>query len=478
MRFIYCFIVSICMSIYTNAQSVNFPNLINENTANQLKAEEVMTILKEFHPIIKNAITSVDISKAEILKARGNFDPQLKGYYGSKQLENTNYYTDANYDLTIPTWYGMDLVTGYQNIQGDRTDNSQTTGGVSYLGVHVPLIKNLVYDKRRAALDQAKIMNKISVYEQQSIINDISYEAIVAYWNWVKYYEYFKLLKQTVDVNLERIELVRKSCVLGERPYIDTVEAQTQLISFQIQMNDAYTEFLNAGNDLSVYLWTKEGKPYALPPNTIPTKSWDNFVNYKNDNLVLENLIENGMKFHPILNIYQQKINYYTVDRKQKFQEILPKLDLNINMLNKGLSPVPSSIENYSIQENIAYGIKLDVPLRLSQGRGLLAAAKYKLSQSNLDYELKQKLVEVKIRNYFNDYLNTKKMVELQNLNFTNYTKLVKAEDMRFRNGESSLFLINSRENKALEAQEKLIDLKTKYFKTIYSIQWSAGLLR
>ena len=45
-------------------------------------------------------------------------------------------------------------------------------------------------------------------------------------------------------------------------------------------------------------------------------------------------------------------------------------------------------------------------------------------------------------------------------------------------NGESSLFLVNSRENKSLEALEKLIDLKTKYFKTIYAIKWSAGELK
>jgi outer membrane protein TolC len=54
---------------------------------------------------------------------------------------------------------------------------------------------------------------------------------------------------------------------------------------------------------------------------------------------------------------------------------------------------------------------------------------------------------------------------------------MLKAEESRFNNGESSMFLINSRETKALEALEKLIDLKTKYFKTIYALQWSAGLL-
>jgi hypothetical protein len=55
---------------------------------------------------------------------------------------------------------------------------------------------------------------------------------------------------------------------------------------------------------------------------------------------------------------------------------------------------------------------------------------------------------------------------------------MLKAEETLFENGESSLFLINSRENKVLEAEKKLIDLKTKCIKTIYALQWSSGLLK
>ncbi len=68
--------------------------------------------------------------------------------------------------------------------------------------------------------------------------------------------------------------------------------------------------------------------------------------------------------------------------------------------------------------------------------------------------------------------------MDLQNKYAENYQKLVRAEETLLENGESTLFLINSRENKALEAQEKLIEIKTKYFKSIYALQWSAGLLR
>jgi outer membrane protein TolC len=60
----------------------------------------------------------------------------------------------------------------------------------------------------------------------------------------------------------------------------------------------------------------------------------------------------------------------------------------------------------------------------------------------------------------------------------TNFEKLLKAEETLFRNGESSLFLINTRENKVLETERKLIELKAKYYKTIYALQWSTGLLR
>jgi len=60
----------------------------------------------------------------------------------------------------------------------------------------------------------------------------------------------------------------------------------------------------------------------------------------------------------------------------------------------------------------------------------------------------------------------------------SNFKTMLKAEESLFRNGESSLFLINSRENKVLEIERKLIELKTKYYKTIYALQWSTGLLK
>ena len=48
---------------------------------------------------------------------------------------------------------------------------------------------------------------------------------------------------------------------------------------------------------------------------------------------------------------------------------------------------------------------------------------------------------------------------------------------LRFNNGESSLFLINSRETNVLEIKQKIIELEMKLMKAFYTLNWAAGLL-
>jgi outer membrane protein TolC len=56
-----------------------------------------------------------------------------------------------------------------------------------------------------------------------------------------------------------------------------------------------------------------------------------------------------------------------------------------------------------------------------------------------------------------------------------NYEQLRNGEVQKFEAGESSIFLINSRETKLIEAQAKLIDLQGKYEKEKATLIWAAG---
>ena len=82
-----------------------------------------------------------------------------------------------------------------------------------------------------------------------------------------------------------------------------------------------------------------------------------------------------------------------------------------------------------------------------------------------------------KVKSYFNELIAAKNQVTVQELAYQNYVRLQKGEEIRFAAGESSLFLINARENKTLEAQQKLQELRTKYLVTLNELQWAAGIL-
>jgi outer membrane protein TolC len=117
------------------------------------------------------------------------------------------------------------------------------------------------------------------------------------------------------------------------------------------------------------------------------------------------------------------------------------------------------------------------MPLRLSKGRADYQLAKLKIQEESLNLAQKRQQIQVKINSYYNQVEALKKQIQTQEKALSNYQTLVKAEENRFAQGESSLFLINSRETKAMEAAEKLTELKAYLFKTIYALQASAGVL-
>ncbi|MBK7762017.1 MAG: TolC family protein [Bacteroidetes bacterium] len=440
-----------------------------------LHAEQVLKIVKEFHPVVRLASLDLKKSAAEVLAARGAFDPVISNYISTKNFAGENYYSFANPHLSIPTWYGIELFAGVENLSGNRFEVSETIGKTSYAGISASLLKNLVIDKRRAILQQAKLFNSMAMLEQKIVINNILLDAMDAYWRWVYAYQNYLIMNNNVEVTNTRFELVKKAYKNGERPAIDTLEALAQLQSFQYQQNDARLAFQNAGLALSLYLWKSNNEPYVLPQNVIPQKGWEQEEMIRTNNFNLQDLLNLALDMHPELNIYDQKMDILRIDKKLKFQELLPKLDVQYNILNKGYYVLNDA--SALLDKNYQYGIKMEMPLRFSQGRGLYKQAIFKIEQTEISRTQKRQQIEIKVKSYYNELLNYKNQIELQRDNYENYRKLVTAEEAKLMNGESSLFLVNSRENKALEAYLKLIELKTKYFKTIYALQWSTGVI-
>jgi len=442
-----------------------------------LSAKQLVEIVKQYHPVAKQADIFVEKAKADITIARGLFDPVLNNETAEKTFDGTNYYYYNRPELSIPTWFGVEVTAGLEYLSGNRTDPEDTKGKTSYIGINVPLAKNLLMDKRRAALQTAKIFGEASAVEKRNILNNLMLDAMKTYWTWVQQYQVYKTIKDAVVVNEKRVQLVKTAYRLGDRPAIDTTEALVQLQNFELQKSQAWLEFQNTTLNLSAFLWTADMQPYNLSTNIIPDEDLQ-ALNIETLALPeLNNLLTSAIKNHPELIIYNYKLNVLSVDKKLKFQELLPTINFRYNQLGKGYEILKTATTGPLFENNFQYGLTLGIPLRLSQGRGEYRKAKLKITETQLQQGQKQQQIENKVRSYFNELLTVKSQVTLQEKAYKNYQALQRGEEIRFQAGESSLFLINARENKTLEALQKLQELKAKYYKTESGLLWSAGLL-
>lgn len=437
--------------------------------------DDFLQIVKKFHPVAKQAGLQVDKARATVTVAKSGFDPLLNITGGNKTFDGINYYQHQSGSITIPTWYGIEINTGIEYLNGSRTDPQETAGKTSFAGVTVPLGKNLLMDKRRAALRQAKIMIQASEQEKRAMLNDLMMEAVSAYWNWVQSYLVYNTYTNVIAINKKRVSLVVMAYRNGERAAIDTTEAVAQLQQFEYQQNEALLEWQNATVNLNTFLWKENNMGYELPVAVLPDKKMEELY----DAVIfpeLETLILGARKTHPDLTIYKYKLNALDIDKKLKFQELLPKLDLKYNQLGKGYN-IASTTAKSLFDNNYNFGLNFSVPLRLSQGRGEYKLVKLKIVETGLQQSQKEIEIINKVKNYYNQLVNYKTQVNLLQKTYSNYQVLQRGEETRFFNGESTLFLVNSRENKTLETLLKLTETAVKYNKTSLGLAWAAGQL-
>ena len=444
-----------------------------QDTASTLGRDAFLSILRTYHPILKQADLLVQRAGAGILQARGAFDPKLEAGLNRKTFDSKLYYSYFNPQLTIPTWYGIDIKAGTEEIIGDRVTSEATLGRTSYVGVRIPA-NNLFFDSRRATLRQAQSLRQVSEAERSLIINDLLFDAMSAYWNWVREYRLYAIVSDAVRINEERLKFVVTEYEQGNRPAIDTTEALTQLQGFYLQQNAAWLAFQNAGLELSNYLWRESNQPFE----------WNNTIVPPEDALAelpeipaLEQLITEAADNHPKLLAIRYKGDMLETEQKLKAQYLLPKLNVNANLLSKGYG-LPDEVTVPFLENNYKLGVDFSIPLFLREARGAYQSTRLKRQENTLEQERLSLQVQNKVKTYYNEMMQLRQQLDLYEQALDNNQRMFQGERIRFEVGESTLFVLNARENKVLETIQKLTELRAKWQKRYTGLLWAAGLLK
>jgi outer membrane protein TolC len=457
--------------------SVLSNHLYAQDTLRMMREDEFLAIVRSHHPVAKQGTLLIDMARADLQTIRGAFDPVLYYNADQKTFDGKTYFNYSNAELAVPTWFGVEVYAGAENNFGDFLNSETTLGRTSYAGVSIPLLKDLILDRRRAALQQGKLYLKQSEWERRNVINDLLLDAYNSYWEWAKTYQVFLVLENTVRINEFRYELVKIAFQQGDRAGVDTTEALAQLQTFLQMREEAWLKFRKSSLELSTYLWLPNNQPVYITDRVIPDTLWiqQNFGNFNVTNLT--EWLTQATTNHPKLQMIDYKIQALEVERRLKFQSIMPKADFKYNFLQRGYNVLTSPNANF-FENNFKFGLNVAIPIPNRSGFGAYRAAKIKLQSMDYERSFTQLNLENKVRFHYNEVLNLQRQIRIYEDAYRNYVRLFDAEQLKFSLGETTLFLLNTRENKALEALQKLLELKAKFYQSLATLNWASGQLQ
>ncbi|MFG6687393.1 TolC family protein [Mariniflexile sp. HNIBRBA6329] len=433
-----------------------------QDSTSTISLAEYLGYVKTYHPIVKQANLVIKESEAKLMKARGAFDPKFEVDYDRKKFKNTEYYDKLNASFKIPTWYGVEIKGNFEENDGVYLNPESTLpeDGLYSVGVSLSVAQGLLTNKRMTMLKQGKLFVKQAQVDRQLLVNSILYEATLTYFNWLKTYNEKQLYESFLANAQQRFSGIKKNFEVGEMSAIDTLEARIALNDRKLNLEKSRIKYLKASLELSNYLWLNDNTPIEIKDHIIPDTNTLETV----DGVLNTSALDIGdinLENHPKLQSLGYKSQSLTLEKRLQLNNLLPKIDLQYNFL----SQTPEVTQSFSTS---AYktGVNVSFPLFLRKERAELKLAKLKLLNTELEINstrvaLKNKIdaVNQELDSYIlqNNYIET--IVK-------DYRTMLTAEERKLFLGESSLFLVNSRESKLIDVKLKAIQLENDFLST------------
>lgn len=430
-----------------------------ENNPKELTYDEFLGYVKKFHPLVKTANLEVSKAQANLMMARGGFDPKIEVDFTKKQFKDKDYYSILNSSFKIPTWYGIEIKAGFDNNEGIylNPENTVPSQGLTSLGITIPLGQGLFINQRMADLRKAKMQLQLSQSERKLQAILVLYDASLAYFNWKKSYDETKLYENYAVNAKTRFKGIKSLIEQGDKPAIDSIEAGIIVKNRLLSLEDANLKLTKSKLELSNFLWLENNIPLELSETLLPEENLNLTIQETlkiNDLLTADFSINN----HPKINALKNKVDILNVERKLKANMLLPKIDVGYSYLSE-----PSYIDNYQF-EDYKIGLNFYFPLFLRKERGGLKLAKFKVQETEFALDLEKVQLSNKINAQKIEIQSLLKQKSFINDLVKDNVTMLSSEERLFSFGESSLFLINSRENNLVSVQLSQIALENRFY--------------
>ena len=415
--------------------------------------------VREGFPLILAAEEDRSIAQGSRLSALGEFDVRWKT---KTSILSPGYYDRYTLDSLIekPTSLaGLDLYGGYRQGLGDFAvyDEKAKTmdGGEARFGLNLPLLRDRSIDARRAGLAIAEAGIGLADQSVQMKRIEIVLRVSVAYWKWVAAGKKLTVVADLFRIAKERDSGLKERVAHGDIAEFERKDNLRGVLQRENQLYSAERSFQEASFELSLFVRDPQGQPRVptkeqLPKIIPPITAKEAYIETK--------LLTQALEKRPEIQRIRQERTQAEISGQHADNQLMPKLDMVLEVSKDfgGNDPTRDPTE-------LSSGVQLEVPLQRRKAEGKLAEAQAKQRKLDRELEFINQRIGADIKDAISALKISREQLSIVGKELGFARELEEGERTRFEAGESTILIVNLREQATADSAVRQIDALVHY---------------
>lgn len=434
----------------------------------ELALDEVLQSVGNHFPLLLAIEQERAIASSNKLAAEGGFDLALRsrGVNQEGSFENGRLDLYAEQPLTTG---GVNVFGGYRLGLGDYPvyygDRKTAESGEFRAGVQLPLLNGSAIDRRRVAVIQASITERLAEPAIQRARLDYERAAARAYWNWVAAGNQCLIAAELLKLAEERQAAFEEQFAKGALQKMTVEDGRRIVLERKGSVLAAERRLQQTAGDLSLYHRDSQGEPLLPTAKQLPVPSWK-VAPPAPDPGELTTLVQGAISRRPEPQRIRLLKERAGVDAALAQNQMLPSANLGLAVaqdVGPSKKSSPSTGIFSSDRTNWETSLQVDLPLQRRESRGRYLAARATTYQILAQEKYLHDQITNEVRdaqaNLTNAHARLLRAIEEADV----AAKVADMERERFRLGASDLMGVNFRELFAASARGKVVESYAEY---------------
>ncbi len=426
--------------------------------ASELSLEQFLARVRASHPQVRQAALARQVADAELLAARGAFDPSLAATWDTKEFKGIGYFDELDVRLTVPTPWGLDFKVGWERAAGQIINPERATpaSGLLSAGIAIPIGPRLLTDERRTAMRQAELAQGAADADLDATLARVLQSAARAWGMWAEAERRASIATEGVALAAFRLEALRRRVLEGDAAPIDSVEALAEVERRELARLDAVAASQSVRLTVESWLWRADGTPDRLAPDARPAREarLAGEANIAPSGNALAFLVAR----HPFVLQATARWRQAEAQRRLAAVSLLPSASVELSGLAAGRAIGDLNLPRADGSDT-KFGSALRIPLFARRELGRLRAAEDRARSLLLERDKVKRDVEIEAERALIELRVVDAQIARQAALLVLQERLLAAEQQRFTAGESSLLIVNLRERAVLDERLRVAAL-------------------